>query len=138
MRPTITLSRGYGQPKFAIGQRTRLGKIIGIQQTISDDILNACRCGQLLEYTVLTNNREHSLIKVFESDIQSLTPEEIQAQILAEIDAHMMQLAILQEELGENLDIRTPFGIIPAPSSQTVSSSKGISRLSTPKKNLAA
>src|SRR5690349_19293160 len=107
MQPTITLPRGYGRPKFAIGQRTTLGKIIGIQQTISDDILNACRCGQLLEYTVLTNNREHPLIKVYESDMQPLTPEEIQAQILAEIDAHMMQLAILQEELNENLDIRT-------------------------------
>jgi hypothetical protein len=31
MQPTITLPRGYGIPKFYVGQRTKQGKIIGIE-----------------------------------------------------------------------------------------------------------
>ncbi|WP_341528478.1 hypothetical protein WKK05_03800 [Nostoc sp. UHCC 0302] len=41
---------------------------------------------------------------------------------------------VLQEELNTDLEIRTPFGTIPTPISQTPRSPNGTSRLSQPRK----
>ncbi|WP_341530071.1 hypothetical protein WKK05_12660 [Nostoc sp. UHCC 0302] len=127
MQATITLPRSLSQPLFTIGQRIQQGKIIGINYSVQKN-----REGWY--YTVLINETSSQALSLPETQIRLLEEQEKEAQILAEIDSHLKRLAVLQEELNTNLEIRTPFGTIPAPISQTPRSPNGTSRLSEPRK----
>ncbi|MCC5633050.1 hypothetical protein LC613_36620 [Nostoc sphaeroides CHAB 2801] len=54
MQPTITLPRGYGIPKFYVGQRTQQGKIIGIEVLPHDSVL-AENCSSGYRYLVMVS-----------------------------------------------------------------------------------
>ena len=127
MQPTIKMIRAWKQPQFTIGQRIQQGKIVGINYSTQKN-------SQGWYYTVLINETSDQVLTLAETQIRLLTEQEKQARILAAIDAHLAQLAILQEELNTDLEIRTPFGTIPAPISLTPRSSNGTSRLSQPRK----
>ena len=90
--------------------------------------------GQGWYYTVLANETSGQALSIPEMQIHLLEEQEKEAQILAEIDLHLQRLAVLQEELNTDLEIRTPFGTIPAPISLTPRSPNGTSRLSEPRK----
>ncbi|WP_341532139.1 hypothetical protein WKK05_39940 (plasmid) [Nostoc sp. UHCC 0302] len=127
MQATITLTRSLSQPLFTIGQRTQQGKIIGINYSTQKN-------RQGWYYTVLVNETTGQALNLLETQIHLLAEQEKEAQILAEIDLHLQRLAVLQEELNTDLEIRTPFGTIPAPISLTPRSPNGTSRLSEPRK----
>ncbi|MHC5862558.1 hypothetical protein [Nostoc sp.] len=132
MQPTITLTRGYGIPKFNVGQRTQQGKIIGIEVLPHDSLL-ADNCGHGYRYLVMVS-RMREEIKYLESDqITPLSPSEVEAEILEEVDYYLTQLVLLQSELKADLNIQTPFGQINQPISTTKRTSGSGSRLSKPK-----
>nr|ADO19119.1 hypothetical protein Nfla_4903 [Nostoc flagelliforme str. Sunitezuoqi] len=131
MQPTITLPRGYGIPKFHVDQRTKQGKIIGIQVLPHDSLL-AENCGSGYRYLVMVS-RYTKEVKYLESDqITPLSPSEVEAEILEEVDWHLTQLVLLQLELKADLKIQTPFGQVNPPISTTKRTSGSGSRLSKP------
>ena len=137
MQPTITLPRGYGIPKFNVGQRTQQGKIIGIEVLPHDSLL-AENCGHGYPYLVMVS-RMREEIKYLESDqITPLSPSEVEAEILKEVDYYLTQLVLLQSELKADLNIQTPFGQINQAISKTKPTSGSGSRLSKPKKEKVA
>ncbi|WP_392529943.1 hypothetical protein [Nostoc sp. C117] len=137
MQPTITLPRGYGIPKFNVGQRTQQGKVIGIEVLPHDSVL-AENCGHGYRYIVMTS-RHTEEVKYLESDqITPLSPSEVEAEILEEVDYYLTQLVLLQSELKADLKIQTPFGQINPPISTTKRTSGSGSRLSKPKKEKVA
>ncbi|MBD6620957.1 hypothetical protein FNW02_35830 [Komarekiella sp. 'clone 1'] len=86
----------------------------------------------------MVNETSGQVVQLPEAQVRLLSKQEIEAKILAEIDSHLTRLAVLQKELNEDLEIRTPFGTVPPPLSQTPRSSNGTSRLSQPKKKVSA
>ncbi|QLE53225.1 hypothetical protein FD724_35440 (plasmid) [Nostoc sp. C057] len=137
MQPTITLPRGYGIPKFNVGQRTQQGKIIGIEVLPHDSLL-AENCGHGYRYLVMVS-RMREEIKYLESDqITPLSPAEVEAEILEEVDYYLTQLVLLQSELKADLNIQTPFGQVNPPISTTKRTSGSGSRLSKPNKQKVA
>ncbi|QKQ75155.1 hypothetical protein [Nostoc sp. TCL240-02] len=137
MQPTITLPRGYGIPKFNVGQRTQQGKIIGIEVLPHDSVL-AENCGHGYRYIVMTS-RYTEEVKYLESDqITPLSPAEVEAEILEEVDYYLTQLVLLQSELKADLKIQTPFSQVNPPVSTTKRTSGSASRLSKPKQEKVA
>ncbi|MBD2510117.1 hypothetical protein H6G91_22940 [Nostoc muscorum FACHB-395] len=137
MQPTITLPRGYGIPRFYVGQRTQQGKVISIEVLPHDSVL-AENCGSGYRYLVMTS-RHTEEIKYLESDqITPLSPSEVEAEILEEVDYYLTQLVLLQSELKADLKIQTPFGQINPPISTTKRTSGSGSRLSKPNKEKVA
>ncbi|MEH1781207.1 MAG: hypothetical protein V7L26_19255 [Nostoc sp.] len=137
MQPTITLPRGYGIPKFNVGQRTQEGKIIGIEVLPHDSLL-AENCGHGYRYLVMVS-RMREEIKYLESDqITPLSPAEVEAEILEEVDYYLTQLILLQSELKADFNIQTPFGQVNPPISTTKRTSGSGSRLSKPNKQKVA
>ena len=137
MQPTITLPIGYGLPKFHVGQRTKQGKIIGIEVLPHDSLL-AESCSHGYRYLVMVS-RYTKEVKYLESDqITLLSPLEVEAEILEEVDYYLTQLVLLQSELKADLKIQTPFGQVNPPISTTKRTNGSGSRLSKAKKQEVA
>jgi hypothetical protein len=133
MPATITLPRGYGQPKFAISQRTKQGIIVGIDVWTLDKFL--ARDGDNTKpwtYLVQSGKQVTQLSQLEEHQIQELSAAEVEAEILAEVDLCLMKLVMLQQELGADLKINTPFGKVNPPISITKRTSGSASRISEP------
>ncbi|MBE9210602.1 hypothetical protein IQ244_29690 [Nostoc sp. LEGE 06077] len=62
------------------------------------------------QYGLLPDKTSKDIVYLSENEIQQLSPQESEEDILAEIDEHLNQLAILQEQLKTPLQIKTPFG----------------------------
>ncbi|MBD6620028.1 hypothetical protein FNW02_30590 [Komarekiella sp. 'clone 1'] len=131
MQSTAIMPRTWKQPLFAIGQRTQQGRIIGINYSTQKQ-------SEGWYYSVLVNETSGQVVQLPETQVRLLSKQEIEAKILAEIDLHLARLTILQQELDADLEIRTPFGTVTPPISQTPRSSNGTSRLSEPKKKVSA
>ncbi|MBD2535632.1 hypothetical protein H6G97_42160 [Nostoc flagelliforme FACHB-838] len=137
MQPTITLPRGYGIPKFYVGQRTQQGKVIGIEVLPHDSVV-AENCGSGYRYLVMVS-RHTEEIKYLESDqITPLSPSEVETEILEEVDYYLTQLVLLQSELKADLKIQTPFGQVNPPILTTKCTDGRGSRLSKPSKQKVA
>ncbi|BBD63119.1 hypothetical protein NIES2109_59690 (plasmid) [Nostoc sp. HK-01] len=109
MQVTITIPRGWGYPRFTFGQRTKQGIVVGIEFVPSDSLI-AKESGGGWQYGLLPDKNSKDIVYLPESEIQQLSPQESEEEILAEIDEHLNQLAILQEQLKTPLQINTPFG----------------------------
>ncbi|MEA5506866.1 hypothetical protein VB735_27960 [Halotia wernerae UHCC 0503] len=120
MQSTVTVRRLWKQPKFCIGQRTSLGKIVGVNYNDG------------WEYTILINEVCGQLVQLSEAEIRLLSEQEIESQILAEVDLYLTQLVILQQELGADLRINTPFGRVHLPTPINQRRNDSASRLSEP------
>lgn len=121
MQVTITIPRGWGYPKFTFGQRTKQGIVVGIEFIPSNTaIAKENEAGW--KYGLLPDKNSKDIVYLPESEIQQLSASESEEQILTEIDEHLNQLTILQEQL------RTPFADIKP--KVAVSKSKDISRRS--------
>ncbi|WP_193200218.1 hypothetical protein [Nostoc sp. MG11] len=131
MQSTAIMPRSWKQPLFTIGQRTQQGRIIGINYSTQKQ-------SEGWYYTILIDESSGQVVQLPETQVRLLSKQEIEAKILAEIDLHLARLTILQQELDADLEIRTPFGTVSAPLSQTPRSSNGTSRLSQPKKKVSA
>ncbi|NDJ26150.1 hypothetical protein GS682_32175 [Nostoc sp. B(2019)] len=131
MQPTITLPRGYGRPQFYVGQRTQQGKIIGIEYYPFDSLL-ALSCGSGYRYHVMISRNSESVKYLTEKDIVPLSPSEVEAEIMEEVDWYLMQLVMLQEELKADLKIQTPFGSLNPHISTAKRTNGSASRLSSP------
>lgn len=137
MQPTISLPIGYGKPKFNVGQRTQQGKIIGFEVLPLDSAL-AESCGSGYRYLVM-NSRFSEDVKYLEShQIVPLSPKEVEAEIMEEVDWYLTQLVLLQEELNADLKIQTPFGKVNPAISKPKRTNSGASRLSKPVKEKVA
>jgi hypothetical protein len=127
MQVTITIPRGWGYPRFTFGQRTKQGIVVGIEFVPSDSLI-ATESGAGWQYGLLPDKNSKDIVYMSESEIQQLSPQESEKQILSEIDEHLNQVAILQAQLETPLDIKTPFeDVTPI---LTPSKSKDISRRS--------
>lgn len=121
MQATTKISSSFTDPLYTIGDRVKQGRIIGINHVM-----------RRWQYTVL-NEESKRTVKLAESEIKLLSQQEREARILAEVDSHLRQLALLQKELNTDLEIRTPFGEIQPPRKPS-NSINGTSRLSAPRK----
>lgn len=98
MEPTISIPQGWQYPRFSFGQRTEQGVIIGMKH-YSDDTFLANEYGEGWRYVLLrdknTEDEEHHL----ESELKLLTPQELRAEIEAEIQKRLRQIELLTSEL---------------------------------------
>ncbi|MBD2452409.1 hypothetical protein H6G76_36005 [Nostoc sp. FACHB-152] len=127
MQVTITIPRGWGYPRFTFGQRTKQGIVVGIELIPTDSLIGK-EGNAGWQYGLLPHKNSKDIVYLPESDIQQLSAQQAQEEILTEIDAHLNQVAILQAQLETPLDIKTPFGNVQP--KITVSKSKDISRRS--------
>ncbi|HEY9801297.1 MAG TPA: hypothetical protein V6D25_13135 [Leptolyngbyaceae cyanobacterium] len=109
MQITITIPRGWGYPKFTFGQRTKQGMVVGIEFIPSDSLIGK-EDGAGWQYGLLPDKNSKDIEYLSESEIEPLSVKESEEQILNEIDAHLNEVAILQAQLGMDLDVKTPFG----------------------------
>ncbi|MBW4557113.1 MAG: hypothetical protein KME59_14425 [Trichormus sp. ATA11-4-KO1] len=128
MQVTITIPRGWGYPRFTFGQRTKQGIVVGVEYIPSDSLIGK-EGGSGWQYGLLPDKNSKDIIYLTENQIQQLSPKESEEEILDEIDAYLNEVAILQAQLGEKLDIRTPFGDVQQTTSKPVQT-KSISRRS--------
>ncbi|WP_414546388.1 hypothetical protein [Nostoc sp. CCY0012] len=128
MQVTITIPRGWGYPCFTFGQRTKQGIVVGIEYIPTDSLI-AKEGGGGWQYGLLPDKNSKDIIYLPEEKIQQLSPKESEEEILNEIDAYLNEVAILQAQLGESLDIKTPFDEI-KPKVAAPIQSKSISRRS--------
>ncbi|YAF99320.1 MAG: hypothetical protein AB3A66_29670 (plasmid) [Nodularia sp. CChRGM 3473] len=128
MQVTITIPRGWGYPRFTFGQRTKQGIVVGVEYIPSDSLIGK-EGGSGWQYGLLPDKNSKDIIYLTENQIQQLSPKESEEEILDEIDAYLNEVAILQAQLGENLDIKTQFGEI-KPKVAAPIKSKSISRKS--------
>ncbi|MBD2255137.1 hypothetical protein [Nostoc parmelioides] len=96
MQATTKISSSFTEPLYTIGQRVQQGRIIGINYVMRG-----------WQYTVFNEDSKRT-VKLAESEIKLLSHQEREARILAEVDSHLRQLALLQKELNTDLEIRTP------------------------------
>ncbi|MBD2468801.1 hypothetical protein [Nostoc sp. FACHB-145] len=108
MQVTITIPRGWGYPRFTFGQRTKQGIVVGIEFVPSDSLI-AKESGAGWQYGLLPDKNSKDIIYLPEDEIQQLSPQESEEEILTEIDKHLNQVAMLQAQLGIPLEIKTPF-----------------------------
>ena len=107
-------------------------------EVLPHDSLLAENCGHGYRYLVMVS-RMREEIKYLESDqITPLSPAEVEAEILEEVDYYLTQFILLQSELKADLNIQTPFGQVNPPISTTKRTSGSGSRLSKPNKQKVA
>jgi hypothetical protein len=98
MQPTISIPQGWQYPRFGFGQRTERGIIIGLKY-YSDDTLLAHEYGQGWRYVVLPDENDEDEEHRLEDELQLLTPQELRAEIEAEIAKRLHQIEMLTHEL---------------------------------------
>jgi hypothetical protein len=98
MQPTISIPQHWGYPRFALEQRTNQGIILGLQYYPSGTEL-AKHFGGGWRYALMPDKNSDELFHFQESQIQSLSPEELFHQITAEIDFYKQQISILNRQL---------------------------------------
>ncbi|QLE59745.1 hypothetical protein FD725_30005 (plasmid) [Nostoc sp. TCL26-01] len=99
MQPTISISQGWDYPRFALGQRTKQGIIIGLQYYPADTLL-AHEYGTGWRYTVMTDKNSEEVRSYFDDQIQQLSVAELQTQLQAEVEEHQQQITALQQQLA--------------------------------------
>ncbi|QLE59628.1 hypothetical protein [Nostoc sp. TCL26-01] len=99
MQSTISILKGWEYPRFTLGQRTQQGLIIGIQYYPADTLL-AHEYGTGWRYTVMTDKNSEEVRSYFDDQLQTLSVEELQAQLQAELEEHQQQIKALQEQLA--------------------------------------
>lgn len=98
MQPTITIPHGWKYPRFTLGQRTEQGIIIGIKYYLSDSLL-AYEYDEGWRYVVMPDINSIEEVNQLENEIKLLTPQELRAEIQAEIEKCLRQLELLKHEL---------------------------------------
>ncbi|MEH2231081.1 MAG: hypothetical protein V7K71_15915 [Nostoc sp.] len=98
MQPTITIPHGWKYPRFTLGQRTEQGIIIGIKYYPSESLL-AHEYESGWRYLVMPDINSIDEGNHLENEIKLLTPQELRAEIQAEIEKCLRQLELLKYEL---------------------------------------
>lgn len=98
MEPTISIPQGWQYPRFTFGQRTEQGVIIGIKYYPSDSFL-AHEYDEGWRYVVLPEKNCEEEHHHLEDELKLLTPQELRAEIEAEITKHLHQAELLTYEL---------------------------------------
>jgi hypothetical protein len=126
-----TVSPSLEQPKFVIGQRIQEGTIISIERYPFNRKLVE-QYNQSWRYGVLTSQTSDSASYFLEHQIHPISEQEAETKIIAEIDWCLKRLVTLQQELGADLRIRTPWGNIPQLPTVVHNADYSTSRLSEP------
>jgi hypothetical protein len=98
MEPTITIPQGWKYPRFTLGQRTQQGIIVGIKYYPSDSLL-AHEYESGWRYVVMPDINCEEEENRMEKEIELLTPQELRAEIQAEIEKCLRQIELLKYEL---------------------------------------
>lgn len=98
MQPTITIPHGWKYPRFTLRQRAEQGLIIGIKYYPSDSLL-AHEYGEGWRYITMPDMNSIEEENRLENEIELLTPQELRAEIQAEIEKCLRQLELLNYEL---------------------------------------
>ncbi|NDJ25775.1 hypothetical protein GS682_30160 [Nostoc sp. B(2019)] len=99
MQPTISIFHGWDYPRFTFGQLTTKGIIIGLTYYQKGTHL-AEEFGEGWRYTVSLNKHSEEVHHYLEDELTLLSPEDLQAQIKAEIDCHQNQIKSLIQQLS--------------------------------------
>ncbi|NDJ25920.1 hypothetical protein GS682_30910 [Nostoc sp. B(2019)] len=99
MQPTISIPHGWDYPRFTFGQLTTKGVVIGLVYYSKDSFLSE-EFGDGWRYTVSSNKHSEEVYHYLEDELTLLSPEELQAQIKAEIDCHQNQIKTLVKQLS--------------------------------------
>ncbi|MBD2302574.1 MULTISPECIES: hypothetical protein [Nostocales] len=98
MEATISIPQGWQYPRFAFGQRTERGQIIGMKYYAQNTFL-ADEYGAGWRYVLLPNKNTEDEQTRLEDEIKLLSPEELKAVLEAEISNHLRQVKLLKHEL---------------------------------------
>ncbi|MBD2459233.1 hypothetical protein H6G80_35005 [Nostoc sp. FACHB-87] len=98
MQPTISIPKHWEYPRFAFGQRTQQGIVIGLEYKPANTQL-AYEYGNSWRYTVLPDKHSDEVRHYSDDQIQTLSIAEIQAELQAEIEEHQQQIKVLQQQL---------------------------------------
>lgn len=98
MQPTITIPHGWKYPRFTLRQRAEQGLIIGIKYYPIDSFL-AYEYGEGWRYITMPDINSIDEGNHLENEIKLLTPQELRAEIQAEIEQCLRQLELLKYEL---------------------------------------
>lgn len=98
MEATISIPQGWQYPRFTFGQRTERGQIIGLKY-YAEDTYFAHEYGEGWRYIVLPDNNSEDEEYHLEDALELLTPQELKAQIEAEINKRLRQVELLTHEL---------------------------------------
>ncbi|MBW4455845.1 MAG: hypothetical protein KME55_25835 [Nostoc indistinguendum CM1-VF10] len=99
MQRTISIPQNWDYPRFTFGQRTEQGTIIGFEYYAENSFL-AQRYGSGWRYSVIPDKNSDELLHYHSEQIQPLSTAELQAQIIAEIDEHTLQIDVLKQQLA--------------------------------------
>ncbi|MBD2452276.1 hypothetical protein H6G76_35285 [Nostoc sp. FACHB-152] len=98
MQPTISIPSRLEYPRFTFGQCTQQGMVIGLEYKPAGTQL-AHEYGNSWRYTVLPDKKSDEVRHYSDDQIQTLSIEEIQQQLQAEIEEHQQQIKALQQQL---------------------------------------
>ncbi|MEH2023044.1 hypothetical protein [Nostoc sp.] len=98
MQPTITIPQGWKYPCFTLRQRAEQGLIIGMKYYPSNSFL-AHEYGEGWRYLVMPDINSIEEENRLENEIELLTPQELRAEIQAEIEKYLRQIELLKYEL---------------------------------------
>ncbi|MBD2492358.1 hypothetical protein [Aulosira sp. FACHB-615] len=98
MQPTISIPSDWEYPRFAFGQRTQQGIVIGLEYKPANTQL-AHEYGNSWRYTVLPDKHSDEVQHYSDDQIQTLSVAEVQQQLQIEIEQYQMQIKLLQQQL---------------------------------------
>jgi hypothetical protein len=99
MQSTISILHGWDYPRFTFGQLTTKGIIVGLTYYQIGTYL-AEEFGEGWYYTISPNKHSEEVHHYLEDELTLLSPQELQAQIKAEIDCHQNQIKSLVKQLS--------------------------------------
>ncbi|MGF2037324.1 MAG: hypothetical protein RMZ43_018720 [Nostoc sp. CmiVER01] len=98
MQPTIAIPQHWGYPRFALGQRTQQGTILGLYYyPLGTELAEQFDAGW--RYVLMPNKNSDEISYLQENQIQPLSLQELFTQITAEIDFYQQQISILNRQL---------------------------------------
>ncbi|MBD2253330.1 hypothetical protein [Nostoc parmelioides] len=98
MQPTISIPKHWDYPRFVFGQRTQQGVILGLEYYPADTQL-AYEYGHGWRYSLMPHKKSNEAFHYQESQLKTLSTQELLAQITAELEQHQLQIMILQQQL---------------------------------------
>lgn len=98
MEPVISIPKHWRYPRYTFGQRSEHGEIIGMKYYAPDTYL-ASQYGEGWRYIMLPHRNMEEEIHHLEARVHSLTPDQLNEQLQAEIDYYSRQLGHIKSLL---------------------------------------
>ncbi|BCL39811.1 hypothetical protein [Nostoc sp. MS1] len=99
MQPTISIPKDWDYPRFVFGQRTQQGVILSLEYYPVNTQL-AYEYGHGWRYGLMRDKHCQEISHYQESQLKTLSTQELLTQITTELEQHQTQIMILQQQLA--------------------------------------